>query len=62
MRGVATKNKHVEILGFKLFSKHFTFDSDEENFKKKSLKKYFDVSAVIDVVCGDTTEKSGKQG
>lgn len=41
---------------FRQFYKHFVFVEDEEGNRKKRLEKYFEVSAVVDVGCGDTKE------
>ena len=51
---VDTKGNYVEILHFKLFHDYFEFVEDEHNFKKKVLKKYFNVSVVVNLECGDT--------
>lgn len=51
---VTTKNHYVEIVHFKLFHDYFVFEEDEHNNKKKVLKKYFNVSVVVDLVSGDT--------
>ena len=48
---VATTNKRVKILDFKLFYKHFVF-VDKGNFDvKKVLKRNIDVNVFVDVVC-----------
>ncbi len=44
MCGVDTKETYLEILCFRQFYKHFVFVEE----------KYFKVSAVVDVGCGDT--------
>ena len=54
VHSVDTKGNYIEILRFKLFHDHFEFVEDEHNFKKKVLKKYFNVSVVVDLVSGDT--------
>ncbi|GEK90380.1 hypothetical protein AKA01nite_00020 [Alkalibacterium kapii] len=54
MHCVDTKANYIEILRFKHFYDHFVFTKDEHNFKKKELKKYFDVSVVVNLECGDT--------
>ena len=51
---VDTKENYIEILRFKQFHDHFVFIDDEHNFKKKVLKKYFNVSVVVNLECGDT--------
>ena len=54
MCGVDTKETYLEILCFRQFYKHFVFVEDEEGNRKKRVEKYFEVSAVVDVGCGDT--------
>lgn len=54
VHSVDTKTNYVEILHFKLFHDHFEFVEDEHNYKKKVLKKYFEVSVVADLVSGGT--------
>lgn len=51
---VDTKGNFVEILRFKLFHDYFEFIEDDQNNKRKVLKKYFNVSVVVDLVSGDT--------
>ena len=51
---VTTKRNYVEILRFKLFHDYFAFEEDDQNSKRKVLKKYFNVSVVVDLVSGDT--------
>lgn len=54
MHSVDTKANYIEILHFKLFHDYFVFEEDEHNNKRKVLKKYFNVSVVVDLVSGDT--------
>ena len=54
VHSVDTKTNYIEILIFKQFHDHFEFVEDEHNFKKKVLKKYFNVSVVVNLECGDT--------
>lgn len=54
MRSFATTEKYVEILYFKHFFKHFTFDRDSNGELKKVQKTDINVSVGITVVCGDT--------
>ena len=54
VHSVDTKANYIEILRFKQFHDHFEFVEDEHNFKKKVLKKYFNVSVVVNLECGDT--------
>ena len=56
MCSVATTNKRVKILDFKLFYKHFVF-VDKGNFDvKKVLKRNIDVNVFVDVVCVSENE------
>ena len=54
MCGENTKETYLEILYFRQFYKHFVFVEDEEGNRNKRIEKYFEVSAVVDVGCGDT--------
>lgn len=54
MCGGNTKETYVEILYFKQFYRHFVFVEDGKGNRNKRIEKYFDVSAVVDVVCGGT--------
>lgn len=54
MCGVDTKERLVEVLYFKQFYRHFVFEEDEEGNRNKRMEKYFEVSVVVDVGCGDT--------
>lgn len=54
MCGVDTKETYLEILCFRQVYKHFVFVEDEEGNRKKRQEKYLEVSAVVDVECGDT--------
>ncbi len=56
MCGGNTKETYLEIFYFKQFYKHFVFSEDEEGNRNKRMEKYFEVSAVVDVGCGDTKE------
>ena len=49
-----TKETYLEILCFRRFYRHFVFVEDEEGNRSKKMEKYFEVSAVVDVGCGDT--------
>ena len=50
------KETYVEILYFRQFYRHFVFVEDEVGNRNKKIEKYFEVSAVVDVGCGDTKE------
>ena len=54
MCGGNTKETYLEIFYFKQFYKHFVFSEDEEGNRNKRMERYFEVSAVVDVGCGDT--------
>ncbi|RXM74615.1 hypothetical protein DP143_01600 [Clostridium tetani] len=51
---VDTSKVRVEILSFRYFKRHMVFEENNENFKNKKLKNYFEVSIVIDIECGNT--------
>ena len=48
MHCVDTKENYIEILRFKHFHDYFAFEEDGQGFKKKVLKRYFNVSVVVD--------------
>ena len=54
MRGGNAEETYLEILYFRQFYKHFVFAEDED--RNRRMEKYFEVSAVVDVGCGDTKE------
>lgn len=54
MHSVDTKGNFVEVLRFKLFHDYFAFEEDDQNNKRKVLKKHFKVTVVVDLVSGDT--------
>ena len=53
---VDTKKNYVEILNFRHFFKHIVFTGDGEKCRNKVIKDYINVSVVVDIECGDTTE------
>nr|WP_080629780.1 hypothetical protein [Clostridium tyrobutyricum] len=53
---VDTTKNYVEILNFRHFFKHFVFTSEGDKIRNKQLKKYINVSVVIDLECGNTKE------
>ncbi|BAQ36548.1 hypothetical protein CBB2_3544 [Clostridium botulinum] len=53
---VATKKNYVEILNFRYFVNYFIFTNDGDKIQNKQLKKYINVSVVIDMECGDIIE------
>lgn len=53
---VDTKETYLEILYFRQFYRHFVFVEDGEGNRNKRVEKYFEVSAVVDVGCGDTKD------
>ncbi len=57
MCGMDTKERYLEILYFRQFYRHFLFMEDGEGNRKKRMEKYFEVSAVVYVGCGDTNGK-----
>ena len=54
MCGGNTKETYLEIFCFRQFYKHFVFVEDEGGNRKKRAEKYIEVSAMVDVGCGDT--------
>lgn len=54
MCGGNTKETYLEVLCFQQFYRHFVFEEDEEGNRNERMEKYFEVSAVVDVRCGDT--------
>ena len=50
------KKNYVEILNFRHFFKHMVFTGDGEKYRNKVIKDYINVSVVVDIECGDTTE------
>ncbi len=54
MCGVDAKERLVEVLYFKQYYRHFVFTEDETGNLNKRMEKYFGVSVVVDVGCGDT--------
>ena len=56
MCGGNTKETYLEILYFRQFYKHFVFTEDGDGNRNKRIEKYFEVSAVVDVGCGDTKD------
>ena len=53
---VATTKNYIEILNFRHFFNHFVFTNEGDKIRNKQLKKYINVSVVIDMECGDTIE------
>jgi len=53
MCGGNTKATYVEALCFRQFYRYFIFTEDEEGNRNKRMEKYFEVSVVVDVGCGD---------
>ena len=56
MCGVDTKERPVEVLYFKQFYRHIVFTEDEEGNRNKRKGKYFEISVVVDIGCGNTKE------
>ena len=52
----ATKTNYVEILNFRHFFKHIVFTSEGDKIRNKEIKNYINVSVVVDIECGNTTE------
>ena len=53
--GVATKTNYVEILNFRHFFEHIVFTSEGDKIRNKEIKNYINVSVVVDIECGNTT-------
>lgn len=49
------KTNYVEILNFRHFFKHIVFTSEGDKIRNKEIKNYINVSVVVDIECGDTT-------
>lgn len=54
MCGRNAKETYLEVLCFRQFYKHFVFAKDEDRNRNKRIEKYFEVSVVVDVGCGET--------
>lgn len=54
--GFATERNLVEILRFRHFFKHIVFTSEGDKIRNKEIKNYINVSVVVDIECGNTTE------
>ena len=61
MRSVATKSEIMKILHFKHFFKHYVFNEDGAEGRKKVLKNYIDVYVCIDIVCVNTNNGLGSE-
>lgn len=57
MCGRNTKETYLEILYFRQFYRHCVFGVDEEGNRNKRIEKYFEVSVVVDIGCGNTNRK-----
>ena len=51
---MSTQGEFIEILNFRHFVKYFVFTSEGDKIRNKQLKKYINVSVVIDMECGNT--------
>ena len=51
---VAAKRNLVEILGFRHFSCHVVFDTEDDRFRNKRIEDYITVLVGIDMECGNT--------
>ena len=56
MCGGNAKETYVEVLWFRQFYRHFVFTEDGDGNRDKRMEKYFEVSAVVDMGCGDTKD------
>ena len=48
-------SKLVRNLNFRHFFKHIVFTSEGDKIRNKEIKNYINVSVVVDIECGDTT-------
>lgn len=55
--GNVAKERLIEVLCFKVFYRHFVFVENENGNRKKRIDKYFEVSVVLDMGCGNTKHK-----
>lgn len=55
---VATTMLRLEILNFRQFYKHIVFTGDGDKIRNKEIRDYINVSVVIDLVSGNTTNKN----
>lgn len=53
---VDTTPYYLEILRFRCFYDHFVFVVEGAKIRNKVLKKYFQVSVVVDLECVDTKD------
>lgn len=54
----ATTILRLEILIFKYFFKHIVFTSEGNKIRNKEIRDYINVSVVIDLVSGNTTNEN----
>lgn len=45
--------KHIEIICFELFFRHFIFNVDVDGSREKTIKDYIKVSVVANLECGN---------
>lgn len=50
--------KFVELLSFRHFERFFAFSKSDRKTYKKAISDGVNVSLVLDMVCGNTSEKS----
>ena len=50
------KETYLEVLCFRQFDRHCVFVEDGDGNRNKRMDKYFEVSVVVDVGCGDTKD------
>ena len=53
-----TSEGFVELLSFRHFERFFTFSKSDRKTYKKAISDGVNVSLVLDMVCGNTSEKS----
>lgn len=53
-----TSDRFVKVLDFRHFERFFTFSKSDRKTYKKAISDGVNVSVVLDMVCGNTSEKS----
>lgn len=53
-----TSDRFVKVLDFRHFERFFTFSKSDRKTYKKAISDGVNVSLVLDMVCGNTSEKS----
>ncbi len=56
VRMSTTSDRFVKILDFRHFERFFTFSKSDRKTYKKAISDGVNVSVVLDMVCGNTSE------